>query len=64
MIAATSVLASEVPIDRTNELRPLADAVSVMGTDDMMRVGIAAKASAVPIPTSVEPTTIAVTESA
>ena len=64
MTAATTVLASEVPMERTRELRPLADAVSVIGTEDMISVGIAAKASAVPIPTSVEPTTTASTESA
>ncbi|MCY1221328.1 hypothetical protein D9M72_333800 [compost metagenome] len=40
--AATAALDVEVPMDRTRLLRPLAEAVSVMGTAPMIRVGIAA----------------------
>src|SRR5699024_3100150 len=46
--AATIADADEVPIERRRVLRPLAEAVSVIGTARMMRVGIAAKARAVP----------------
>ena len=51
-------------MEQTRKSRPLAAAVSVIGTEDMMSVGMAAKASAVPIPTNVEPMTTATTESA
>jgi len=40
--AATAALAVDVPMARSNVFRPLAEAVSVMGTERMIRVGIAA----------------------
>src|SRR6195952_218425 len=42
-MAATAALEIEVPIARTRALSPLAEAVSVIGTDAMMIVGIADK---------------------
>ena len=41
-IAATTALDIDVPIARSSVLTPLADAVSVIGTERMMRVGMAA----------------------
>jgi hypothetical protein len=41
-MAPTAALALDVPTDRSNVLRPLAEAVSVMGTARMINVGIAA----------------------
>jgi hypothetical protein len=40
--AATAALEVDVPTARSNVFRPLAEAVSVMGTARMIRVGIAA----------------------
>ena len=40
--AATAALAVDVPMARSNVFRPLAEAVSVIGTARMIRVGIAA----------------------
>ena len=40
--AATAALDDDVPSARSSALRPFADAVSVIGTDPMIRVGIAA----------------------
>ena len=40
--AATAALAVDVPTARSNVFRPFAEAVSVMGTARMIRVGIAA----------------------
>jgi len=57
-IIATTALAEEVPTARSSELRPLAEAVSVIGTAAMMRVGMAAYAIAVPAETSIAPRTI------
>ena len=53
--AATAALDVEVPIDRTRLFNPFAEAVSVMGTAAMIRVGMEAKAIAVPTLTTVEP---------
>jgi len=54
--AATVALETDIPIARTRALSPFADAVSVIGTDDMISVGIAEKATAVATEISVEPT--------
>ncbi len=40
--AATAALDDEVPSARSRAFRPFADAVSVIGTDAMISVGIAA----------------------
>ena len=40
--AATAALESEVPMARSRAFKPFADAVSVIGTDAMISVGMAA----------------------
>ena len=54
--AAIVALAVEVPRARSSALRPFADAVSVIGTLAMIRLGMAAYATADPMLTTVEPT--------
>ncbi len=39
--AVTTALDVDVPIDRTSEFSPFDAAVSVIGTDCMMRIGMA-----------------------
>ena len=51
-----AALAVEVPRARSKALRPFADAVSVIGTFAMIRLGMAAYATADPMLTTVEPT--------
>lgn len=46
--AAVRAEAVDVPIERNSVLRPLAEAVSVIGTERMIKVGIAANATVVP----------------
>jgi hypothetical protein len=45
----------DVPRPRSKAFKPLADAVSVIGTLAMIRLGIAAYATADPMLTTVEP---------
>jgi hypothetical protein len=40
-MAATTALEVDVPTERSSELRPFADAVSVIGTYRMISIGIA-----------------------
>ena len=50
-----TALAVDVPSARSSAFSPFAEAVSVIGTLAMIRLGIAAYATADPMPTTVEP---------